>query len=95
MTKSNADILKQFGVTKEQLDRLEKDASQGVLHGAPRGEVVVGRPPLFGERMRQVGFKEPEPKIVAIDKRAKQLGMQRSDYLRFLVDQDLRLAGIA
>lgn len=95
MKKTKTEILEQFGVTEGELDRLEDDAARGMLHGEPRGEVVVGRPPLFGERMRQVGFKEPEPKIVAIDKRAKQLGMQRSDYLRFLVDEDLKLAGIA
>lgn len=55
---------------------------------------MVGRPLKFGETMRQVGFKEPEGKIDAIDRRADQLGMRRSDYLRYLVDEDLRLAGL-
>jgi hypothetical protein len=45
--------------------------------------------------MRQVGFKEPESVVAAIDARAQQLGMKRSDYLRHLVDADLKAAGIA
>lgn len=45
--------------------------------------------------MRQVGFKEPLRKVNAIDRRANQLGMKRSEYLRYLVDRDLEVAGIA
>lgn len=92
---SAKEIEEKFGISAEQLDAWEKDASQGILHGEPRGEVIVGRPLLFGEAMRQVGFKEPIRKIEAIDRRAKQLGMKRSDYLRHLVDEDLAAAGIA
>ncbi len=88
------EIEKRFGITEEQLDAWEKDASEGILHGEPRGEVVVGRPLKFGEEMRQVGFKEPIRKIELIDRRASQLGLKRSDYLRQLVDRDLDAAGI-
>ena len=83
------EIEKRFGITEEQLDAWGKDASEGILHGEPRGEVVVGRPLKFGEEMRQVGFKEPIRKIELIDRR------KRSDYLRQLVDRDLDAAGIA
>ncbi len=88
------EIEKKFGITEEQLDAWEKDAAKGIFHGDPRGEVIAGRPLMFGEEMRQVGFKEPIRKIEAIDARAKQLGMRRSDYLRRLVDEDLMAAGI-
>lgn len=88
------EIEEKFGVTEEQLDAWEKDASEGVLHGEPRGEVLVGRPLMFGEPTRQVGFKEPLGKVKAIDQRANMLGMKRSDYLRSLVDADLELAGM-
>ncbi len=54
-----------------------------------------GRHLLFGETMKQVGFKEPESVIAAIDARCDQLGLKRSDYLRRLVEEDLKLAGIA
>ena len=90
----NKEVLKKYGVTSEQLDVWEKDASRGVLRGKPRGEVMVGRPLKFGETMRQVGFRRSRrgrstPLIDVLD----QLGMRRSDYLRYLVDEDLRLAG--
>lgn len=92
---SEKEIKERFGIASEQLDAWEKDATEGILHGEPRGAVVMGRPPMFGGPMKQVGFKEPLPRIAAIDKRAEQLGMSRSDYLRSLVDEDLRAAGIA
>lgn len=92
---SSKEIEEQYGIAEEELDDWEKDICEGTFHGAPRGEVVVGRPLKFGEEMKQVGFKEPLNKIAAIDARAAQLGMKRSDYLRHLVDEDLARAGVA
>lgn len=91
---SGKEIEERFGISDEQLDAWEKDASRGILHGEPRGPVVRGRPFKFGELTRQVGFKEPLVKVEAIDRRASQLGLKRSDYLRQLVDADLRSAGM-
>jgi hypothetical protein len=90
-----AEIERAYGMSARELDQLSADAENGVLHGTPRGTVVIGRPLKFGEDMRQVGFKEPESVVAAIDARAQQLGMKRSDYLRHLVDADLKAAGIA
>lgn len=92
MVMSNEEILEKFGLTKEELDILEDEATRGILRGKPVKTVYSGRPLMFGEKMRQVGFKEPETTIAAIDARAKQLGMKRSDYLRYLVAQDLASA---
>jgi hypothetical protein len=92
---TSAEFEQEFELTSDYLDALEKDTSEGILHGEPRGEVIVGHPMMFGEEMKQVGFKEPVSKIAAIDTRAKQLGMKRSDYLRYLVQSDLHLAGMA
>lgn len=92
---TSKEIEAEYGIPAEQLERWANDAEKGVFHGEPRGKVVRGRPLLFGEETRQVGFKEPLHVIELIDLRAGQLGMKRSDYLRHLVDQDLRLAGIA
>jgi hypothetical protein len=86
---SAAEMEERFGVTAEELDALERDASRGVLHGKPAGKVVMGRPRKFHEETRQIGFREPVGKVSAIERRAAQLGMGRSDYLRHLVDQDL------
>lgn len=87
-----------FGLTAEQLDEWEDEASKGILHGKPIGEVIhrgqpLGRPPFFGETMVNVAFKETQEKVTAIDERAQSLGLSRSAYLRQLVDQDLALAG--
>ena len=84
-----------YGLSAEELDALEQDVTDGVLHGEPRGDVIMGRPPLFDEPMRQVSFKEPQSKVAAIDRRAQQLGMRRSDYLRRIIDDDLAAAGLA
>jgi len=89
---TSREIEERFGIASEQLDEWEQDASRGTLHGEPRGEVLVGRPLLFGEETEQIGFREPISRIEAIDARARQLGMRRSDYLRSLVDADLALA---
>lgn len=89
---TSSEVEEVFGITSNQLDDWERDAATGILHGAPRGDVVTGRPLMFGEETRQVGFREPVSKIEAIDRRASQLGMGRSDYLRHLVDSDLAAA---
>ena len=97
MAMSADEIKKEFGITPDQLDQWEADAAPGILHGEPSGPVTYGpgRPLMFDEEMKQVGFKEPVNKILLIDIRAAQLGMKRSEYLRHLVDEDLKLAGIA
>ncbi len=90
---TSVEVEEMFGITVEQLDEWERDAAAGILHGTPRDDVITGRPLMFGEETRQVGFREPVSKIEAIDRRARQLGMRRSDYLRHLVDNDLAAAG--
>ena len=92
---TSKEIEAEFGIPAEQLGQWADDAEKGIYHGEPRGEVVRGRPLMFGEETRQVGFKETLRKVELIDRRADQLGMKRSDYLRHLVDEDLRLAGMA
>ena len=95
------EVEERFGLTPEQLDKLEADATAGIYHGEPVGPVFYapgygpGRPLMFDEEMKQVGFKEPVSRINQIDARAAQLGMKRSEYLRHLVEEDLKLAGIA
>ena len=98
---SAEEIEKRFGITQEQLDQWEADATAGIFHGEPVGPVYYapgygpGRPLMFDEEMKQVGFKEPVSRIGLIDARAAQLGMKRSEYLRHLVEEDLKIAGIA
>ncbi len=87
-------------ITDEDIEReaaeFEDEAWEGGLVDVKPGPAYGrGRRLLFGETMKQVGFKEPESVIAAIDVRCGQLGLKRSDYLRRLVEEDLKLAGIA
>ena len=86
------EINKKFGVTEEQLDEWAEACERGEYPGKPTGEILVGRPLMFGEEMKPVTFKETESKIAAINARAAELDMSRSDYLRSLVDRDLASA---
>ncbi len=93
---SAEEIEERFGITPEQLDQWEDDASKGIFHGEPSGPVVTGpgRPMMFGEEMRQVRFKEPLSRVELIDARAAQLGLKRPDYLRGLAEKDLAASGL-
>ncbi len=75
-------------VTEEQMEEMAAAFERGEW---PEGRTVIlrGRPRKFEEGLRPVTFKETEWKVKAIDRRAGQLGMSRSDYLRHLVDKDL------
>ncbi len=54
---STKEIEDKFDITEQELDALEKDATRGILHGKPRGKVIVGRPLMFNEEIKRVGFK--------------------------------------
>ncbi len=95
MGKTAKELEDMFGVTAEQIEEWDEMMVRGEIPGEPVGEVIVGRPLLFGVELKSVGFKETEEKIEAMDKRADSLGMRRSDYLRWLVDQDLKAATVA
>lgn len=90
--KTAEDLEKAFGVSSAQLDEWERDAVNGKLPGQPVGEIEVGRPLKFGEPLKFVGFKETRREVEAMDRRATQLGMSRSDYLRSLVRKDIASA---
>ena len=74
---TNAEILEKFGVTEEQLDAWEKDASEGVFHGTPR-KIVVGRPKLADEPLRAITVTLPTSMVDNIDKRSEN----RSAFIR-------------
>lgn len=88
-------INERFGVTEEQLDEWAEACERGEYPGESTGEIVVGRPLKFGEELTPITFKETAAKIAAINARAAELDLSRSDYLRWLVDQDLEAAATA
>ena len=90
MTKMTVEKLEEvFGVTSKQLEEWEQAFARGDLPGEAVGEIISGRPLKFGEPLQFVGFKDTPRKVRAMDERAVQLGMSRSDYLRSLVSRDL------
>lgn len=80
-----------LGMTEEELDEMAKPFEEGTWDPSQFGEIRAGRPSLFDEPMRPVTFKEPQSVIKAIDSRAAERGLSRSDYLRDLVAKDLAL----
>ena len=91
MAMTAEDIEVKYGIPAERVDEIDELAVQGALPGEP-GPVSIGRPLKFGKALKMVGYKEIPETIEAIDKRARSLGMTRSDYLRDLVRQDLARA---
>ena len=93
--RSAQELEKLFDIDPARIAAIDEDASGGILQGAP-GETVTGpgRPPLCSEPLQQVTFKESGSTVRAMDRRAEQLGMRRSDYLRQLVENDLQCAGV-
>jgi hypothetical protein len=86
------DLNKKFGVTEEQLDAWAEACERDEYPGKPIGEIIIGRPLMFGGELKPVTFKEPQSKVAAIDSRAASLNLSRSDYLRLVVDKDLATA---
>ena len=78
-----------LGLTEKQLEEIAAPFEDGTWNRDEYGKPGVGRPTAFGEVMRPVTFKETPSVIAAMDKRAKELGASRSDYLRGLVAKDL------
>ena len=61
-----------LGVTSEQLDEREEAATRGEFPGKSVGEIMVGRPLKFGEKLQFVGFKDTPQEVAAMDKRAAE-----------------------
>jgi hypothetical protein len=83
------ELEKRFKVTSEQLGQWADACERGEYPGTPSGNILIGRPLMFGEQLKPVTFKETPKTIAAIDKKAASRGQSRSDYLRYLVDKDL------
>lgn len=80
-----------LGMSEEEIDEMARPFEEGTWDPSQFGEVIAGRPPMFDEPLRPVTFKEPQSTIEAIDARASECGLSRSDYLRSLVAKDLAL----
>ena len=83
------EIEERFGISQAQVEEWSAAWERGELPGEPVGEVTYGRP------LQVVTFKDTEQHVSAMDRRASDLGLKRSDYLRWLISQDLAAAGFA
>lgn len=92
---SDQELEQMFDITAERIEELDEMLLRGEIPGEPVGEVIVGRPLKFGEPMQTVTFKDTKQHVNAMDVRAHELGFRRSDYLRWLIAQDLATTGIA
>lgn len=92
MKKTAEELEREFGVTAEQIEEWDAAFTRGEMIGEPVGEIIVGRPLLFGEEMKVVTYKDTASKIAEMDDRAASLDLSRSDYLRGLVRRDLASA---
>ena len=85
-------INRMLGMNEDELDAVARDFENGTWDRSQYGAPGKGRPAAFGEAMRPVTFKETPSVVAAMDERAKQLGLSRSDYLRSLVANDIAIA---
>ena len=88
------EIEERLGISQAQVEEWSAAWDRGELPGEPVGEVIYGRPLKFGEPLQVVTFKDTEQHVNAMDRRASELGFKRSDYLRWLISQDLAAAGL-
>ncbi|MCL2757475.1 MAG: hypothetical protein FWD43_05300 [Coriobacteriia bacterium] len=78
-------------LTDEMIERIAGAFESGEWLGT-ESRIVQGRPLMLREELQSVTFKAPIRKIAALDRKAANLEMSRSDYLRRLLDEDLATA---
>lgn len=88
------EIEERFGVSQAQVEEWAAPYERGEIPGEPAGPVIYGRPLKFGEPLQTITFKDTRQHVDAMDARADELGFKRSDYLRWLISQDLAAAGL-
>ena len=93
---TNGHLKAKYGVSDAEIAELEASADAYDRGEWPEGSIrVMGRPTLYGERMMSISYRETASEVARMDARAASLGMSRSNYLRHLVAEDLKLAGTA
>lgn len=84
------ELLEKYGLTEEEIERRAAEYEQDTWDASKLGKVIMGRPRLSSEEeARQVTFRLTQSKILALDKKARELGRTRSEALRLAVDEYL------
>lgn len=87
------ELNKTFGVTEEQLDDWAEEYENGTWDASTLGEVRRGRPSIADEDVKPVTFRLPSSQILAVDRRAEEKGITRSEFLRDAVQSALADCG--
>ena len=84
---SRAELMERFGLSEKEIEELEAAADAADRGEWPKGKITrIGRPSLYEEETETVSHKEPKSKIIALDAKARALGISRSQALRQATD---------
>ena len=81
-------LIKEFGLTVEEVDRIVKKVESGDLSDFDAAKVMEGRP-LEQEPMETISLKIPRSRVKAVNRIAKEAGMSRSEFVRRAIDNEL------
>ena len=73
-------------LTDEEIEKESAEYESGTWEGG-FVEVRIGRPPLSDEELGVVTFKAPKSKIEAMERKARELGMSKSQFMRAVLDK--------
>ena len=88
------EINRRLGLTESQMDEIGEKYEQDAWGDGTFEKVFVGRPSLGESETKTMTFKIPATTLFQVDNRASYLGVSRSQYLRNLIDEDLRLTSV-
>lgn len=84
---SKAELMERFGLSEKEIEELEAAADAADRGEWPKGKITrIGRPSLYEEETETVSHKESKSKIIALDAKARALGISRSQALRQATD---------
>ena len=86
---NEAEVLKKFHVTKEQLDEWATEYESEDWSGMEFGKIAPGRPKVFSEPLETITVKVPRSRILAMRRVKEQKGTSRSDFVRRAIDHEL------
>ena len=75
---TNEELVRDYGFTQEEVDEMMRSADMYDRGEWPEGTVTpIGRPTLFGERMKSVTFRDAAVIVTLMDAKASSMNMTR------------------
>ena len=88
---NRSEINKRLGLSEEEMDAIGNSYENDEWDASSFNKVYVGRPSLGDSVTKTVTFKLPAQELFEVETKASNLGLSRSQYLRNLIAQDLKL----